>query len=123
MGQPRAKQVALVVDEHLRFIFQKSERVAMHNAVAVALKMGAVFGRGLVMRAAPCLFGQASKGGKFHSAPYVSHATVRASTSATPSGSTGRTPAFPISGSQINRHCTPCALFSTPLSPTPHSTP
>src|SRR3546814_11420806 len=115
MGQPRAKQVALVVDEHLRFIFQKSERVAMHNAVAVALKMGAVFGRGLVMRAAPCLFGQASKGGKFHSAPYVSHATVRASTSATASGSTGRTTASPISGRKINRNCPPCVFLSTRL--------
>src|SRR3546814_20438150 len=91
MGQPRAKQVALVVDEHLRFIFQKSERVAMHNAVAVALNMGAVFGRGLVMRAAPCLFGQASKGGTFHSAPCVPPATVRARPSATASGSTART--------------------------------
>ena len=37
MGEPRAVQVALVVDEHLGLVDEAAERGGMHDAVAVAL--------------------------------------------------------------------------------------
>ena len=39
--QPGAEQVALVVEKNLRFIHQPAKRRAVHDAVAVALKLGA----------------------------------------------------------------------------------
>ena len=48
MGQPCAVMVALMVDEHLRFIFEPPKRDGMNDAVAVALVRGAhaAFGLG-----------------------------------------------------------------------------
>ena len=39
--QPRAVQVAFVIDEHLRLVDQTAERGGMNDAVAVALKFAA----------------------------------------------------------------------------------
>ena len=41
MRQPRAEQVAFVVEEHLRLVDQAAERGGVHDAVAVALELGA----------------------------------------------------------------------------------
>ena len=41
MRQPGAKQVAFVVQEHLRLVDQAPKRRAVHDAVAVALVVGA----------------------------------------------------------------------------------
>ena len=45
--QPRAEQVALVVQEHLGLVDEAAERCAVHDAVAVALEFVAVGGRRL----------------------------------------------------------------------------
>ena len=42
MGEARAVQIAFVIDEHLRLVFQAAERVGMDDAVAVALEFAAV---------------------------------------------------------------------------------
>ena len=39
--EPRAKQVALVIDEDLRLVFEPAKRGGMHDAVAIALEFGA----------------------------------------------------------------------------------
>ncbi len=44
VGEAGAVIIALVVNEHLGFIFQSAEGCGMDDAVAVALKNGAVFG-------------------------------------------------------------------------------
>lgn len=38
VGQPRTVMFAFVINEHLRFVFQASECIAMDDAVAVALE-------------------------------------------------------------------------------------
>src|SRR5438105_11563229 len=42
MGQPGAIIVTLMIDEHLGFVFKPAERCRMNDAVAVALKDGAL---------------------------------------------------------------------------------
>ena len=42
MGQPCPQAVAFVINEHLSFGFQPSERFGMDNSVAVALETGTV---------------------------------------------------------------------------------
>ena len=41
MREPRAEQVAFVVQEHLRLVDQPAKRRGVHDAVAVALELGA----------------------------------------------------------------------------------
>lgn len=41
MGQPCAEMIALVIDEHLRLVFQAPKRRRMNDPVAVALERGA----------------------------------------------------------------------------------
>ena len=50
--EPRAEQVAFVVQEHLRLVDQPAERGGMDDAVAVALELGAGRRRRLGMAAA-----------------------------------------------------------------------
>src|SRR5215469_9958833 len=39
--ETRAKQIAFVIDEDLRLVFEPPERGGMHDAVAIALELGA----------------------------------------------------------------------------------
>ncbi len=48
----RAEQIAFMVDEDLRLVFQASERRAMDDAVAIALEFAAVLRRRFGMGAA-----------------------------------------------------------------------
>ncbi len=41
MREPRAKQVALVIDEHLRLVFEPAKCGGMHDAITIALEFGA----------------------------------------------------------------------------------
>ena len=41
VGEPRAKEIALVIDEHLRFVLQSAKGAGVNNAIAVALKFAA----------------------------------------------------------------------------------
>jgi hypothetical protein len=67
VGEPRAEQVALVVDEHLGLVFQPAERGGMDDAVAVALELGARRGGRFGVPAPAGLTGMRGVGGKrFH---------------------------------------------------------
>src|SRR5690606_17319417 len=45
MRKPCAKQISLVVDEDLRFVFKQAKRIAMNDTVPVALELAATCGR------------------------------------------------------------------------------
>lgn len=62
--QARAKQVALVVHEHLGLVFEAAEGRRMDDAVAVALEFGARGGRRLGMAAAARVRGMGGVGGE-----------------------------------------------------------
>ena len=47
VGDPRAEQVAFVIDEHLRLVGQPPERAGMDDAIAVALEFAAILRRRL----------------------------------------------------------------------------
>src|SRR5688572_12156268 len=49
--QARAKEIALMVDENLGFVFEAAECGRVHDAVAVALEFTAAQGRGLAVEA------------------------------------------------------------------------
>ena len=53
MREPRAKQIALMVQKYLGLVDQAAKRGAMHDAVAVALKVGARRRRKFGVSAAP----------------------------------------------------------------------
>jgi hypothetical protein len=62
VGQPRAEQVALVIDEHLGLVFEPAERSRMDDAVAVALELGARRGGRFGVPAPAALTGMRCKG-------------------------------------------------------------
>ena len=51
MGQARTVVIPLVIDEHLRFVFQAAKRAGMDHAVAVALERRTVLAFRFLMQA------------------------------------------------------------------------
>ena len=56
MGQPCAKKIAFVVNKNLGLIFESSEGARVHDTIAIALKLAAISGGGLLMAAALACF-------------------------------------------------------------------
>ena len=61
VGEPRAEEIAFVVDEDLRLVFEPPERRGMDDAVAVALVFAAAARRRLAMAPAAGALGRAPR--------------------------------------------------------------
>jgi hypothetical protein len=59
VGEPGAKVIALVIDEHLGLVLEAAECGAVHDPVAVALERAAQAAGGLGMAPAPTVVGLA----------------------------------------------------------------
>ena len=109
MREARAKQVALVVQKDLGFVDQAPKRGAMHDAVAVALKLGTRGRRGL-RKAPPARVRRVAGVGREHQAPVAQQASITARTRASGAPRTQARPGPSISTKRISP---PSAFLST----------
>ena len=114
MGQPGAKQVALVVQEDLGLVDQAPERRAVDDAVAVALELIARGGRGLGVTPAARLLRVAGVRLEHHHA--ASQAVWASMTAAAIESGAARTPARPGASITTKRISPPSAFLSTRIS-------
>jgi hypothetical protein len=63
MGQPRPKQIAFMIDENLRFVFQPAKSRRMNDAIAIALELTAGHRIGFTVATATRPNGVRCKGG------------------------------------------------------------
>ena len=76
MRQPRAIEIAFVIDEHLRLVDQPAKGIGMHDAVAVALVFGAVLRRRFGIATAAGLMVQGGIRGQAMSVAVLAHGLV-----------------------------------------------
>jgi len=76
VGEAGAEVVALVVDEHLRLVFQPAEGGRVQDAVTVSLEGGAVFGLVIEVGATLCVLAAHTVGGERLVLELFEHRTV-----------------------------------------------